>query len=133
MDVGLDRLVVPVRCLAVADQLVGVVGRVGRAAASTSSVTWAWVLALPLTEPTERPSGLSTKAITVTWMPCITPLVVSVLLAQRRLALVALRTITTVSSAVEVARACSTSDWGVAVVLTVLLAELLTGRPPGSC
>ena len=105
----------------------GPAARAAALAASTSSVTCAWVLALPLTEPTEVPPAWWTKAITVTWMPCITPLVVSVLLAHRRLALVASRTMTTVSSATEVASACSTRDWG------VTLSTPLTGRPPRWC
>ena len=52
------------------------------------------------------------KAITVTSTACITPLVVSVLLAQRRLALVESSTITMQCSEVELSRACSTSRCG---------------------
>jgi hypothetical protein len=69
-------------------------------------------VALPVTEPTA---------------PCITPLVVSVLLAQRRLALVPSRTIATQSSAIEAASACSTSDCGLMPWGEVI------DRTPGSC
>ena len=61
--------------------------------------------------------GVTGEAMTeVGLLETITPLVVRVLLAQRRLALLAARTITTQSSAVDVARACSTSCWGDTVV-----------------
>ncbi len=101
--------------------------RAAASAASTSAVTWAWVVALPLTEPVATPSPVRTKLITVTARLCITPLVVKVLLAQRRLALVVSRTIVTQSSATEVASACSTSDWGVQVLVVI------AGLPRRSC
>ena len=59
---------------------------------------------MPLTEALPAPW----KAITVTSTACITPLVVNVLLAQRRLALVESSTITMQCSEVELSRACST-------------------------
>ena len=65
--------------------------------------------ALPETEPVAMPPATEAKLITVTDTSVITPFVVSVLLAQRRLALVTSRTIAMQSSAVEVASACSTS------------------------
>ena len=82
-------------------------------AASTRRSTWSAVEAVLLTEAVDDPVGLPAKAMTVTVLPCITPLVVRVLLAQRRFALVLDRTITTQSSDREAARACSTSSWGV--------------------
>ena len=84
------------------------------------------MLADPETEPVAIPSPLPTKETTTTSLETITPLVVRVLLAQRRLALLAARTITTQSSAVEVASACSTSCWGVTVVD-------ISGLPRRSC
>ena len=60
----------------------------------------------------------------MTAMPCMTPLVVSVLLAQRRLALVLSRTMTMQSSAVEQTSPCSTRDWGVAVTTGMLISGL---------
>jgi hypothetical protein len=90
--------------------------RAAASAASTRAVTWAWEVALPVTEPVATPPsgpGVRMKEITVTLIPCITPFVVSVLLAQRRLALVLSLTITMQSSAVDVATAWSTRDCGV--------------------
>ena len=63
---------------------------------------------MPLTEALPAPW----KAITVTSISCITPLVVRVLLAQRRLALVVSLTIAMHCSEVEVSSACSTSRCG---------------------
>ncbi len=63
-------------------------------AASTSRDTWSRSAALPVTEPTAVPPALSAKEMTVTPTLCITPLVVRVLLAQRRLALLETRAIT---------------------------------------
>ena len=61
----------------------GAAARAAASAASTSAVTWPVVLADPETEPVAAP----TKETTTTSVETITPLVVSVLLAQRRLAL----------------------------------------------
>jgi len=55
---------------------------------TTSASTWSSDAALPDTDPTLTPPDCRANATTVTSMPSITPLVVSVLLAQRRLALV---------------------------------------------
>ena len=85
------------------------------------------MVALPLTEPTETPPACLTNDTIDTCTPCITPLVVSVLLAHRRLALVASRTIATQSSAIDAASACSTSDWG------LMPCGEFIGRTPGSC
>ncbi len=63
---------------------------------------------MPLTDAFPPPW----KAITVTSIACITPFVVSVLFAQRRLALVVSLTIAMQCSEVEVARACSTRRCG---------------------
>ena len=82
--------------------------RAAASAASTRAVTWSAVVALPDTEPVAIPPGTEAKLTTVTLIPVITPLVVSVLLAHRRLALVASQTIAMQSSAVDTARACST-------------------------
>ena len=69
-----------------------------------------------MTEPVATASPERMNEITVTEMPCITPLVVRVLLAHRRLALVWSRTITMQSSAVDTESACSTRDWAVAAL-----------------
>src|SRR4029079_5466203 len=90
--------------------------RAAASAASTSEATCPGELALPVTEPVGIPSAALMNEMTVTLMPCITPLVVSVLLAQRRLALVLSETMTMQSSAVEVTRACSTSACGVVFI-----------------
>ena len=80
------------------------------------------------------PPSTDAKLTTVTETSVITPLVVRVLLAHRRLALVASRTIAMQSSAVEVASACSTSCWGVvrSVVISVpassMVLRMLTPR-----
>ena len=74
------------------------------------------VEALPETEPVAVPPATEAKLITVTETSVMTPLVVSVLLAQRRLALVTSRTMAMQSSAVEVASACSTSSWAVVLI-----------------
>jgi hypothetical protein len=66
--------------------------------------------ALAETAPEATPSAPSRNETTVTVTSCITPLVVSVLLAHRRFALVELLTIARQRSAVEVFRACSTSS-----------------------
>ena len=63
---------------------------------------------MPLTDAFPLPW----KAITVTSSARITPLVVSVLLAHRRLALVVSWTIAMHCSEVEVSRACSTRRCG---------------------
>ena len=84
--------------------------RAAASAARTSSSTCPWVVALPVTEPVAVPSPDRMNEITVTEMPCITPFVVSVLLAHRRLALVWSWAITMQSSAVDTDSACSTSD-----------------------
>jgi hypothetical protein len=76
-------------------------------------VTWSVVAALPDTDPVAMPPGTEAKLTTVTETSVITPLVVRVLLAQRRLALVTSRTIAMQSSALDVASACSTSCWAV--------------------
>jgi hypothetical protein len=81
-------------------------------------------------DPVETPSALRMNEITVTEIACITPLVVRVLLAQRRLALVASRTIAMQSSAVEVSTAWSTRDWG---VMTGLGTRLISGHPRRWC
>ena len=88
------------------------------------------MVALPVTEPVAAPSPDRMNEITVTEMPCITPLVVSVLLAHRRLALVWSRAITMQSSAVDTDSACSTSDWGVAALG---MATDISSRPPRWC
>jgi hypothetical protein len=90
--------------------------RAAASAASTSAATCAGELALPVTEPVRIPSVALMNEMTVTLMPCITPLVVSVLLAQRRLALVLSETMTMQSSAVEATKACSTSACGVVFI-----------------
>ena len=76
-------------------------------------MTWAWEAALPETVPTCTPPVPRTKETTETSMPCITPLVVSVLLAQRRLAPVESRTTTMQSSETLACRPCSTRLCGV--------------------
>ena len=96
-----------------AEQLGAVLGGVGhaaaaRSAASTSAATWSGEAAVPLTEALPAPW----KATTVTSTLCITPLVVRVLLAQRRLAPVVSWTIATHCSEREESRACSTSCCG---------------------
>jgi hypothetical protein len=90
--------------------------RAAASAASTRAVTCSVETAAPETDPVLTPPSPATNEMTVTEIPVITPLVVSVLLAQRRLALVASRTIAMQSSALEVARACSTSSCGVTVI-----------------
>jgi hypothetical protein len=84
------------------------------------------VVALPLTEPVLVPPACSTYDTTLTWTPCMTPLVVRVLLAQRRLALVLSRTTTTQSSPIDAASACSTRDCG-------STRWVLIGPTPGWC
>ena len=69
--------------------------RAAASAASTIRSTCSVVVALAVTEPDAVPVPVPCNATTVTEMPCITPLVVSVLLAHRRLALVESCTITT--------------------------------------
>ena len=101
--------------------------RAAASAACTSAVTCSGVEALPETDPVATPPGTAAKLITVTDTSVITPLVVSVLLAQRRLALVTSRTIAMQSSAVEDASACSTSCWG------VLRREVISGPPRRWC
>jgi hypothetical protein len=76
-------------------------------------VTWSVVEALPETDPVAMPPATAAKLMTVTETSVITPLVVRVLLAHLRLALVTSRTIAMQSSAVEVTSACSTSCWAV--------------------
>ena len=104
----------------------GEAARAAASAARTSSVTCAWEAALPETVPTCTPWLPRTKETTETSMPCMTPLVVSVLLAQRRLALVESRTITMQSLETVACSPCSTRLCGVTC-------WLLTGRPPGWC
>jgi hypothetical protein len=105
----------------------GAAARAAASAARTSSSTSAWVVALPVTEPTDVPPACLTNDTIETCTPCITPLVVSVLLAQRRLALVESRTIATQSSLIDAATACSTSDCG------LMPWGRLIGRTPGWC
>src|SRR6478735_532284 len=108
----------------------GEAARATASAASTSEVTPAWSVAVPVTEPVSTPSALRTNEITVTSMPCMTPLVVRVLLAQRRLALVLSCTITMQSSAIEVASACSTKDWGASVISVASLGDGVEDADP---
>ena len=91
----------------------GVPAAAAASAASTIETTWSREDALRVTDPDAVPSPAPAKETTVTEMPCITPLVVRVLLAQRRLALVESRTMTTHASAREAFRACSTRSCGV--------------------
>src|SRR4051794_12729809 len=84
--------------------------------------TWSVDAALAETEPAAVPAPVPCRATTVTRIPCITPLVVKVLLAQRRFALVESCTIATQWSDLEVRSACSTSSCGVVTVMGV--------RPP---
>ena len=62
--------------------------RAAASAASTSAVTWAVVRGAAGHRPGGDPVAAAANEMTVTSRPCITPLVVRVLLAQRRLALV---------------------------------------------
>src|SRR5829696_10205626 len=80
--------------------------RAAASAARTISAISSAVVALPLVDAAAVPAPESTNDTTVALRLLIWPLVVSVLLAQRRLALVVSRTITTQSSAVEQASAC---------------------------
>ena len=68
--------------------------RAAASASSTSAWTWEAVVAVRLRTPTLEPVPPSTIATTVIARPVITPLVVSVLLAQRRLAVDDMVTIT---------------------------------------
>jgi hypothetical protein len=68
------------------------------------------VAALPVTDPAAVPPSVSTNEITDTVTACMTPLVVSVLLAQRRFALLRTRTIATHRSLRDAPRARSTSS-----------------------
>ena len=102
-----------------------VADRAAASAACTRAVTCSGVLALPETEPVATPSAVATNEMTVTSTETITPLVVRVLLAQRRLALLLSATMAMQSSAVEVASACSTSCCGVVAVIS--------GLPRRSC
>ncbi len=95
----------------------GVLPRAAASAASTSVRTCAVVVALALTEPLAVPEPAPTNDTTVTDTPCMTPLVVSVLFAQRRLALLESRTRTMQESAVDAFSACSTRSCGVATVV----------------
>src|SRR5262249_42173623 len=93
-----------------------------RAAASaelTRTPTCSSVVALPETDPAETPPAFRTNETTVTSTPRIAPLVVRVLLAQRRLAVVWWWAITTQSSAVDAARAGSTGSCRVAVPVVI--------------
>ena len=94
--------------------------RAAASAACTRAATWAGEVALPLTDALLTPSAPRMNDTTVIDTECITPLVVRVLFAQRRLALVWSRTIAMQSSEVELTRACSTRDWGVATVISGL-------------
>ena len=107
--------------------------RAAASAACTRAVTWAWVVALPLTEPLLTPPAPRTNPITVTSTECMTPLVVSVLLAQRRLARVPSRTMAMQSSLVEVASACSTRLCGVAAGTPLREQLVIAGLPRGWC
>ena len=100
--------------------------RAAASAACTIAATCSGVAALPDTEPVAVPPSTAAKLTTVTETSVITPLVVNVLLAHRRFALVMSRTIAMQSSAVEVASACSTSCWAVVVPRR----EMVISGPP---
>ena len=87
------------------------------------------VAAVPLTAAEATPSSRSTKDTTVTSLRRITPLVVRVLLAQRRLALVEASRTTRQSSAVEAARASSTRCCGTHCGLAVLRGVVIASSP----
>ena len=121
VDVGGHRRVVPVGGGRVAQELVGVLGRGAGAGGRVGGAHQLGDLVGGGGAAGDRSGGHARGAAgrtrsTVTQRPCMTPLVVSVLLAQRRLALVSSRTIAMQSSAVEVASACSTSACGVVVI-----------------
>jgi hypothetical protein len=97
-------------------------------AARTTPSTWSREAALADTDPVAVPDPVAWKATTVTVTECITPLVVSVLLAQRRFALVESCTITTHWSDVEVTNACSTRSCGVAAVMMAVHSLVVTAR-----
>src|SRR4029078_13461345 len=86
---------------------------------STRTATCSSVVALPDTDPTQTPPYWRANEITGTSTPRIAPLVVSVLFAQRRLALVPWCAITTQSSAVDEASARATRCFTVAVVVVI--------------
>ena len=117
----------------------GLAARAAASAADTRAETPAWSVALPVTEPVATPPSLPpwaatlTNEMTVTDTPCMTPFVVRVLLAQRRLALVWSRTIAMQSSAVDVATAWSTIDCGWRPRVIGVLLGVLTDRPPRGC
>ena len=76
-----------------------------------------------VTVPAATPWPPSTNETTTTFRERIDPLVVRLLLAQRRLASELSTTKVTCPSAVEAASARSTISWAVALI----------GRPPGRC
>src|SRR4051812_13577966 len=67
----------------------------------------------PVTTPAAVPPATGAWDTTVTWQPFMTPLVVRVLLAQRRLADEVYLRMTEQLSVWLVSSACSTSTWGV--------------------
>jgi hypothetical protein len=77
------------------------------------------------TVPVAIPAPPSTNETTTTCRDRIAPLVVRLLLAQRRLASALSTTNVTCPSAVDAASAASTTSWG--------LGNELIGRTPGSC
>jgi len=100
-------------------------------AASTRAVTWSTEAAVPVTDADAVPPSAATKETTVTVIPCMTPLVVRVLFAQRRFALLLTRAITRQSSLRDADSARSTSSWGERAVISA--PALLSGRLRRSC
>ncbi len=97
----------------------GPLSAAARSAARTRSSIWSGVTPARATMPVEMPSGLWSIAMTVSWRDRVTPLVVSVLPAQRRLALLDSPAMTTQPFVRDRASARSTVSCGV-----------VTSRPP---
>ncbi len=103
--------------------------RAASSAARTSASTWSSPTLLRDTTPVAVPSEPPTVAMTVSVRPRITPLVVRVFAAQRRLASLDSSASTTQPSVVESSSARSTTSWAVTLVVVVVL----IGPPPPGC
>ena len=84
--------------------------RASRSAASTTAATSSGPAISWLTVPAAVPPSTSANAVTIKVRPCISPLVVRALLAQRRLASVRSVMLAT-PGIVARSRACSTRSW----------------------